>query len=33
LHVNNLVNGKKVTVHNKVFKKLWLEYFCFFYFF
>ena len=22
LHVNNLVNGKKVTVHNKVFKKL-----------
>ena len=22
LHVNNLVNGKKITVHNKVFKKL-----------
>ncbi len=22
LHVNNLINGKKVTVHNKVFKKL-----------
>ena len=33
LHVNNLVNGKKVTEHNKVIKKLWLEYFCFFYFF
>ena len=22
LHVNNLVNGKKVTLHNKIFKKL-----------